>query len=304
MANTSFKIENGLTVAGANSVFEKPVRVNANTTIDADLLLVTGNFTVQGNYVITGTTTYDTDLIPLSAGRSLGNTTQRWTYSHTDNLTVYTTLLPSANAVTFGSLTKRWEAYTTSINASGAVSISNTASLGNTSVGGFINATGTGQFGGNVSITGFVNATTTGQFGGNVTSGGALSVSGTSTLTGNVVSSGNVTAKGVILDHAAFFANTKSVTTTSPTVIDTYPKAESNFCKLIVTVKSGTNVEATEILLLHEDTNVIVTKYADLYNTKMGSVEAVINGANVDISFTALSAGTYTVKTLRQMIRA
>lgn len=304
MANTSFKIENGLTVAGANSVFEKPVRVNANTTIDADLLLVTGNFTVQGNYVITGTTTYDTDLIPLSAGRSLGNTSQRWTYAHTDNLTVYTTLVPNANAVTFGSLTKRWEAYTTSINATGAVSVSNTASLGNTSVGGFINATGTGQFGGNVSITGFVNATSTGQFGGNVSSNGNLSIDGISTLTGNVVSSGNVTSKGLILDHAAFFANTKSVTTTTATVVDSFPRADANFCKLIITAKSGTNVQAMEVLLLHEDTNVILTKYADLYNTRLGTVDAAINGANVEVSFTALSAGTYTVKTLRQMIRA
>lgn len=304
MANTSFKVENGLTVTGANSVFDNPVKVNANTTIDADLLLVTGNFTVQGDYIITGTTTYDTDLIPLSAGRTLGNTTQRWANSYVDISTVYSTLLPNANGIPFGSITKRWEAYTTTINASGAVTISNTASIGNTSVGGFINATGTGQFGGNVTITGFVNATTTGQFGGNLTTSGNFSASGTSTLTGNVTSSGNVTSKGLILDHAAFFANTKSVTTTSPTVIDTFPRSYANFCKLIVSVKSGTNVQATEILLMHEDTNVIVTKYADLYNTQMGSVDAVVNGANVDITFTALSTGTYTVKTLRQMIRA
>lgn len=302
MANTAFKVENGLTVSGANSVFDRPVRMNANTTIDADLLLVTGNFTVQGNYIITGSTYYDTDLIPIATGRLIGNNTNRFDGFFRD-INVSGQLHPNTSGLAFGNTSRRWDVYATNIDVSGSITLANTASLGNTSINGFATISTT-LAAGNTTITGFVNATSSGQFGGNLSTGGTLQVSGTSTLTGNVSSSGNVTCKGVILDHVAFFANSATVTGTSATVVDRYPVADSNFAKLIITAKSGSLVHATEVLLVHEGTNIFVTKYADLYNTDLGTVDAVINGANVDVTFQATSAGTYTVKTLRQMIRA
>ena len=142
MANTNFKVEHGLTVTGANSTFDRPVRVNANTTIDADLLLVTGNFTVQGNYIITGTTLYDVDIIPIQTGRLLGNNTNRFDAFLRD-INVSNSLIPNANSLPLGNTTRRWDAYTTNISATGSVTVTNTASFGNTSIGGTLVVTST-----------------------------------------------------------------------------------------------------------------------------------------------------------------
>ena len=56
MANTRFKAENGILVTGANSIFMQQVQVNANLTVNSDLLYVGGNLYVQGDQIISGTT--------------------------------------------------------------------------------------------------------------------------------------------------------------------------------------------------------------------------------------------------------
>lgn len=296
MANTNFKVENGMVVTGANSTFVTPTVFKSNTTIDANLLLVNGDFTVTGNLTISGSTLQDVDIIPLGE-RNIGNNTNRFD-GYFNDLNINGTLYPSANGIPLGNTSRRWDTYSSNISATGTIAVTNAASFGNTSVGGFANVVGT-LASGNTTITGFVNVSTTANVGGNLT------VGGTSALTGNVTSSGNVVAKGLILDDAAIFANTKTVTTTSATIIDSYPKTYGSFSKALITVNAGNTVlHAVEILLLHDGTNVLHTQYGEVYNTKLGTFDANINGANVEISFTATTANTYTVKTIRQQVRA
>jgi cytoskeletal protein CcmA (bactofilin family) len=302
MANTRFKAENGLLVTGANSIFEQQVQVNANLTVNSDLLYVGGNLYVQGDQIISGTTVYDTDIIPATTtGRIVGNTINRFDFFGR-NFSATGNVLPVTSGGALGNASSRWDTYSTNINASGNITVSGSGSIGTTLAAG------------NTSVTGFINVSTTANVGttltvgGNTSIGGNLSVSGIITMTGNVTMSANATAKALILDNAAIFSNTATVTNTTQNIVDSFPKADADFAKLILTVKpsSGTQRHASEILLLHDGTNVLLTEYADLYNTSLGSFDAGINNANVEIYFTSALANasvTQTVKVIRQVTR-
>lgn len=301
MAGTRFKAEYGIlaTDATSNSVFQHQVLVNANLTVTSDLLYVGGNLYVTGNQIIAGQTIYDTDILPATAsGRAIGNTTNVFDiYART--ISVSGNITPTSTGLMLGNTGRRWDTYSSNVSASGNVTISGTITSGNSSIAGSLTVTGPTSIQntaalGNTTITGFVNASSSANV------GGSLTVAGTSALTGNVVVGANVTSKGLILDNAAIYSNTAAVTT-GATRIDSFPKTMGQFAKAVITVnQTNTLLHMIEILIVHDNTNVIVTKYGELYNTKLGTFDADINGANVDITFTPSSANTYTVKTLRQ----
>lgn len=301
MANTRFKVETGLLVTGADSIFQQQVQVNANLTVNSDLLYVGGNLYVQGNQIISGTTLYDTDIIPSSVtGRLLGNSTNRFDLS-SRNASISGNLHPNTSGLLLGNTTARWDTYSTNVSVSGVISV-----IGN--------STFTNVAAGNTNITGFINVSTSANVGGALTVGGNtsvtgnLAVTGVTTLTGNVTMGANATAKALILDNAAIFSNTATVSNTTQNIVDSFPKADADFAKLLLTVKpsSGVQRHASEILLLHDGTNVLLTEYADLFNTSLGSFDASINNANVEIYFTSAAANatvTQTVKVIRQVTR-
>lgn len=301
MANTRFKAENGLLVTGANSIFQQEVQVNANLTVNASLLYVGGNLYVQGDQIISGTTLYDTDIIPAATtGRLLGNSTNRFDV-YARNISVSGNLHPSTSGLLLGNTTARWDTYSTNVSVSGVISVTG-------------NSTFTNVASGNTNITGFINVSTTANVGGALSVGGNaaitgnLSVAGLTTLTGNVTMSANATAKALILDSAALFSNTTTVSNTTQNIVDSFPKADADFAKLVVTVKpsTGSQRHAVEILLAHDGTNVLLTEYAEVYNTSLGAFDASINNANVEVYFTSAAANatvTQTVKVIRQVTR-
>ena len=64
MANTRFKVDNGLTVSGANTLFKEAISVEANCYVYGDFLYVSGDFFVGGNLTYTNTSTYEDFLEP------------------------------------------------------------------------------------------------------------------------------------------------------------------------------------------------------------------------------------------------
>lgn len=296
MADTRFKVENGLLVTGptANTLFEHRVNMNANLTVMADLLYVGGNLYVQGNSIVIGTTQYDTNLIPLTDNaRSVGNTLNRW-IGHFTDLNVATFLRPTANNIPLGNTSRRWDAYTTSISATGAVDVANSVVItGNTDITGRLLLTNTAALG-NTTVTGFVNATTTGMFGSNLTVGGFANVAG------------NSSSRGVLFNGAAMFANSRTASGTTQTVIDSYPFSLSNFAKVYITITTGGGLyHSAEMNIIHDGSAVLVNRYGELFNTSLGSFNSDISGSNLEIYFTgANSAATYTVKTIRQQVLA
>ena len=74
MANTSFKVDNGLLVTGGDSLFQANVTVNAHVIVRQSIS-VAGNLTVTGNLEYSNTS-IDGNLIPTANGKALGNTTR------------------------------------------------------------------------------------------------------------------------------------------------------------------------------------------------------------------------------------
>lgn len=298
MARSRFKAEDGILVSGVgtNSIFEHTVSIGANLYVTADLLYVGANLYVTGNIVYTNTQ-IGSDLTPTTpVGQSLGNTNSRFDGYFRD-INVSGNLHPTANGLLLGNTGRRWDAYTTNINATGTLTLTGNANLSNSiTVAGFANVNNT-LAAGNTTVTGFINVSTTANVGGNLTVGGVTNI------TGNVTSSGNVAARGVVMNNAIIVSNTATVTNTSVNVIDSFPKSLGYFGKLLVTVNAANaSLHAIEITFLHDNTNVLVNKYGEVFNTNLGTFDAQINNANLDITFTATTANTYTVKTLRQTI--
>ena len=142
MADTVFKVENGLEVVG-----------NANV---AGSLTVGGEFNISGNVTFSGTS--NGDFKPINNNYSLGDTDQRWALSATTldvngtstlsntlsvagQSTFSANVIPNANNVRLGDTTKRWDFYannanvlTFSVNVGTAANlvISNTATVNGT----------------------------------------------------------------------------------------------------------------------------------------------------------------------------
>lgn len=279
MADTRFKAENGILAVGntsANSFFDHEVKVNANLTVQ-NLLLVTGDFTVQGNTTFVGTSLYDTDLIPgTNATRSLGNSVNTF-LAHLHDVTIYNTLIPSANNKALGSTTRRWDTYSNNISSTGTLQVQLSGQFSNT-----LTATGNVQFSNTLSVVG------------NVTFSNTLAVAS------------NVASNGLVMPYGGIFTNTASINSTTATIVDAFPKTLGSAAKVVLAIaNSSSGQQAIEILMVHDGSAVVQTQYADVYNTKLGTFDTVINNANVEIKFTSLAANAtnvQTVKTIRQQM--
>ena len=131
MANTAFKVENGLLVVGSANV--------------AGSLSVGGEFNITGNITFSGTS--NGDFRPINNNYSLGNTTNRWSLSAIDinvsntatintanfagQSTFSANLIPNANNVKLGGTDKRWDLYANNANVV-TVGVSNTATVNGT----------------------------------------------------------------------------------------------------------------------------------------------------------------------------
>jgi hypothetical protein len=131
----------------------------------------------------------------------------------------------------------------------------------------------------------------------------------------NTVQTGNLTVIGFInvtanvslpvlrTGNVVIVSNTRSVSNTSVNIVDSFPKAEAQCVKYVVFVKDSTTIiHSIEALLVHDNTNVLLTQYAEIFNTSLGVFDADINNANVEFKFTATGASganTYTVKVAR-----
>lgn len=297
-SNQQFKVENGLLVTGNTSFFEYQVNVGstsakANLYVQGDLLYVGGNLYVTGNQIISGTTQYDIDIIPLTpSGRNLGNTTNVWN-AFLYEVRVDSYLRPSANAIQLGNTTKRFEAYVTDFDASGNVTVTNNFTVDTTTlvvdaannrVG--VNTTPYSQ----TALTVVGNTVVNGNF--NVVGSGVVTTSNSATVGGNVT----VTGTSLTVGKTNLVTTVTSVTVNTAVTIDQFATSTGKFAKYIVTADNSTAltslVHMIEILVAHDNNGqVIITKYGETYNTKLGTFDASVSGSNVVLSFTISSGG-------------
>jgi len=290
MTDTRFKAEKGIWAIGPNSTFESNVYVNGSTFFVGVDLIIGGNL-VYANTSLAG------DLIPSLPGAALGNSTNRfavWAASIDAN----TQIIPSTSGLPLGNNTNRWLTYTANLDSNGSLTVS-----------------------GNVTVntTAFLVDATNKRVGINTAPGAfALTVAGVSSLTGNVSITGNATITGaatitgvstvgsLALANGGLTTNTTAVSTGAATTVDSWPKATGHAAKMTVFVDGSALptpvIHSLDMLIIHDGTNVLMTKYGEIYNTSLGSFDASITGANVNVTFTATSANTYYVKSIRQLM--
>lgn len=282
MAGQFFKAENGLLVTGNTSLFEKEVTMNANLSVSGSTMFIGQNLIISGNLIYANTSVAG-DLYPNINGINLGNTTNRFNGYFT-NVNFSGTISPVANGGVIGSPTQRVFVYSFGDDIGGNLTVA-----------------------GNVAInsTAFVVDSTNKKASVNSAIGsseafkvvGLTSLTNTS-VTGNLLVSGGVSTVG----NLRMTSNTKSVTNTSLNIIDSFPKTESQFSKITIAALGTGLIHKIDLTIVHDNTNVLLSKYGELYNTFCGNFDVNINNANVEISFTPTVANNYSVKTIREMV--
>ena len=95
-------------------------------------------------------------------------------------------------------------------------------------------------------------------------------------------------------------AGSATTATIAAAVIDSFAHADYSSGKYVVQVKSGAYVQAKEVLIMHDGTDIFIEEYAtmtsgSLAQGALGTITAQFNGANIEIVFTP----TYAVNTIK-----
>ena len=320
MSDQRFKVEKGIWVSGPNNIIDQTITMNGNVTVNNSLLLVNGNLVVTGNQIINGITIYNTSLYPTTNGvLNIGSASN--TYNLYGNNIQSAITSPYSNGGVLGTSTQRWNTYSTNIDASGTLNVGGNLTVNNTgSVDAFlVDATNFRASVNALTVAGYAfNVGGNAQFSGGVTSNGftvgvigstnGSSITTTSVTTGNSTVSAQITPSAIIFGKAGLYQNVATVTSnTVATIVDAFPNTLSRSAKLLVSVDNSTSslslMHVIEMLLIYDNTtNVLVSKYGELYNTRLGTFDANVAGGNINILFTPFTANTYTVKTQRQQI--
>lgn len=133
---------------------------------------------------------------------------------------------------------------------------------------------------------------------------GAMVVSGGIAVNKNVFVSGNVidaTSTGVAIAYNTAIQTT--VTSTSPTIIDSFPIASFRSGKYLIQISQGTNYQVSEFRVIHNGTTTFVTEYSVLEtNIPLGDMSASIIGPDVVISVVMNSNTSATINIQRTLM--
>jgi hypothetical protein len=95
---------------------------------------------------------------------------------------------------------------------------------------------------------------------------------------------------GIITINSYDNTNVKFISSSSDTIIDTFPVTETSTCKYLIEIDNLLNndIHSTEILLVQNTSKVLMTEYASLYNDMpLGYFSAQLNNNVVELVFTA-----------------
>ena len=123
-------------------------------------------------------------------------------------------------------------------------------------------------------------------------------------FTSNVISGDvvQVVAQIPALSVIEASSNSQTTSTTANNIVDSFAKATYRSAKYYVQITAGSDYHITEVLLLHDGSQVYVTEYGTVYsNTSLGNVSANINSSNVNL-LVAPTNSSSVIKTKRIMI--
>ncbi len=115
------------------------------------------------------------------------------------------------------------------------------------------------------------------------------------------VSSGHVEvvslSKASIVDTTAIRPFSTVASTTAQQLVDKFQKEDFRTAKYLVQMTNGSNYHVTEVLIMHNDTDVWITEYGTMYtNTSLGTISADIFNGYVRLLVTPANVSNTTVK--------
>ena len=97
-------------------------------------------------------------------------------------------------------------------------------------------------------------------------------------------------------------ASTKTATTEF--ALDTFAKADFRAARYVVAMSSGSDFHSTEIVVVHDGSNVTLTQYGTLKSTSLASFDADISGSNLRLLATPASSSSTVIKFDRTTVDA
>jgi len=146
-------------------------------------------------------------------------------------------------------------------------------------------------------ITGFGTVISTGRVVISNTTGSGSTASGSLTVSGGVGIAGTVNAVSVgIRDLTALFAaNLTTSSTASSQVLHSLPYSEFKTAKYVVQCISGSDLQAQELLLIHDGSNVYMSEYSQVLgpsNLPITTYDARISGSSLELLVSPVNAVT------------
>lgn len=154
-----------------------------------------------------------------------------------------------------------------------------------------------GTFGANTLVA------TNGIRGGNVSTSANLVISSNVTIQGQLTLTQSITQNTSIIGDLTITSRTTTITNTNSNIIDSFAIASGKFAKYFIAVQdSGVQRHTIELSVMHDDTDVYISRYGEILTANLGSFSANIASGNVNILFNAAGANTsnnYVVKAAR-----
>lgn len=97
-------------------------------------------------------------------------------------------------------------------------------------------------------------------------------------------------------------ASTKTATTEF--ALDTFAKADYRAARYVVAMSSGSDFHSTEIVVVHDGSNVTLTQYGTLKSSSLASFDADISGSNLRLLATPASSSSTVIKFDRTTVDA
>jgi len=128
---------------------------------------------------------------------------------------------------------------------------------------------------------------------GSLTIEGGITANGPGNFEDTITIQSQTNNSGAYADSTEFRSDTSTIAagSSAATTFTSFVKADFSTAKLLVQVKQGTNVHATELLLVHNGIDVYLTEYGTVYNSDiLVTFDAVVSGNDIVVQATNTSA--------------
>ena len=141
---------------------------------------------------------------------------------------------------------------------------------------------------------------------------GSVNINGTGNFEDSITIQSQTNGTGTYSDSTEFQSSTSTISAGSSAAanVNSFAAASFTTAKLLVQVKQGSRIHSTELMLVHDGTDVYMTEYGTVYSSDIiVTFDAIVTGGNVEVRLTKTAASVTanalaTVKVTRTAIAA